>query len=564
MESAPSTIIRRPLTLSSVDDRMIALMRFTLALSALLIIWIDPSEPDHFVIFTYISLLVYAFYSAIIYLLSTYRPGLIRHSIALWIDIACYLIFISLSSGTNSVFFFFFFFSVLVASFRGGFKEGISAAVVSSVLFTIVGYISAPPHEFQLNRFLLRPTYLLVLGYLMAYWGGHEIKLKQRLSLLREVINLSNPRFGVSHTIGSMLAKIQSFYDADGCFLVLIDPVYKDTRLFSLERGQLPERVRAEQVPPKIEELLLSFPDNIAIIRQGRARLKLFRNSQDLAFDLVDQRKCTGDWQSLIDSVASKLELGAFVSVPLHYRGKRIGRLYLTVRQRIFGATDVDFLMQVIEQMIPVVHNISLLSRLASNAAEQERQRLARDLHDSVIQPYLGLQYKLAAIRNKVGERKDASQDIEQLFRTTVHEINSLRGFVRGLKEGEAVEANFVAAVRRFAAQFSESYDLDILVESKGEVEISDRLAAQLVRIVQEGLSNVRKHTNASICRITVERAEAMLLLSIANDNPQANGGGYPAFFPRSIAERSEDLGGHASVEQRLDGYTAVKVEIPL
>jgi signal transduction histidine kinase len=147
---------------------------------------------------------------------------------------------------------------------------------------------------------------------------------------------------------------------------------------------------------------------------------------------------------------------------------------------------------------------------------------------------------------------------------TTVNEVNSLRGFVRGLKESHESGANFMSSVRRFAAQFAESYDLDVQVESHGRVEINDRLAAELVRIVHEGLSNIRKHTDASFSKITVERADSTLQLCIANNNPHQNGGGRAAFVPLSITERTEELGGRVRVEQNLDGCTVVKVEIPL
>jgi len=544
---------------------MIGLMRLTLALSALLIIYIDPSEPDRLVAVTYVALIIYTIYSATIYLSSFYRRALLPNSIAPWIDVGCFLVFVALSSGTNSIFFFFFFFAVMVASFRMGFMPGIRMAVASSVLFTIVGYATASRGaEFELNRFLLRPVYLLVLGYMMAYWGGREIKLKQRLGLLREIIKLSNPRFGVSYTIASMLQKLQSFYDAETCLLILSDPVYKDTRLFRFKRGQATEAVRAELIPEKLEQLLLSLPDDIAIIHKGKPRWRLFRNTEDYAFDLTKKKECTEEWKAVGESLASKLELGPFVSVSLFYRGKAVGRLYLTGRQRIFSDSDIGFLMQVVEQIMPVIHNIRLLGRLASNAADQERQRLARDLHDSVIQPYLGLQYKLAAICNKSAEGEDTNEDIERLFRVTVNEVNNLRGFVRDLKEGDEPGANFMSAVRRFAAQFAESYDLDVQVESEGQVEIDDQLAAALIRIVHEGLSNIRKHTDASFSKITVERADSTLQMRIENNNSQENGDALSAFVPRSITERTEDLGGRVNVEQSFDGCTVVKVEIPL
>ncbi|MFD2270613.1 hypothetical protein ACFS07_04395 [Undibacterium arcticum] len=62
--------------------------------------------------------------------------------------------------------------------------------------------------EAEISRLLLRTTFLLALGYMIAYWGGSEVaQKKRRLALLRDVSQLSNPRFGVDHTIASVLEK---------------------------------------------------------------------------------------------------------------------------------------------------------------------------------------------------------------------------------------------------------------------------------------------------------------------------------------------------------------------
>src|SRR5215212_5587562 len=113
-----------PDSLESVDDRMISLMRLILALSALLIIYIDPSEPDRYVAITYGALVAYSLYSALLYYLSVRRARLLPNRIAHWADVGCFLVLVALSSGTSSIFFFFFFFAVLVASFRRGFSAG--------------------------------------------------------------------------------------------------------------------------------------------------------------------------------------------------------------------------------------------------------------------------------------------------------------------------------------------------------------------------------------------------------------------------------------------------------
>src|SRR5690349_8430275 len=104
---------RRPLgeqehaTPESVDDRMIGLMRLTLASSALLIISFAPSEPDRLVTLTCAALVTYTVYSAAAYVLSIYGYALLPTSVAPWFDVGCFMILVSLSSGTSSIFFFF-------------------------------------------------------------------------------------------------------------------------------------------------------------------------------------------------------------------------------------------------------------------------------------------------------------------------------------------------------------------------------------------------------------------------------------------------------------------------
>jgi signal transduction histidine kinase len=429
---------------------MIGLVRLLLAFASLVIIYIDPTEPDKHVALTYLSLVLYTIYSAAVYSLSLRRDAGRPRRLTHWVDVACYLVLISLSSGTNSVYFFFFFFAIIVASFRFGFPEGMRVTIASAALFSVIGYATTPGGvPFEIDRFLLRPVYLLTLGYMTAYWGGCEIKLTRQLGLLRSVTRLSNPRFDVGYTIGSMLWKLREFYDADHCLIVLADPRDNEYRLFRLRREQTAEAVQAELVP-----------------------------------------------------------------APL--------------------------------------------------AREQERRRLARDIHDSVIQPYIGLQYKLAAIRNKAAEGRELGEDIERLFEMTVEEVAGLRGFVRGLKDGEGRADNFVSAVQRFAAQFAQNYDLDVKVQSKGDFRVNDRLAAELIKIVHEGLSNIRKHSSATAGKITLERADRSLRISIENDDPRADDGTRPPFTPRSITERAEELGGHVAVEQTADARTLVRVEIPL
>lgn len=548
--------------LTSVDDRMISVMRLILALSALLITAIDPAEPDRLVAVTYGALIVYSVYGAILYYLSLRGGSRLPLSISHWIDVGCFLVLVALSSGTSSIFFFFFFFAILVASFRWGFTAGLRVTVISTLFFTLIGYATAAPNNFELNRFLLRPVYLLVLGYMIAYWGGHEIKLKRRLNLLKEINLLANPRFGLSETIGALLERLCAFYQANDCWLIISDVDADAPRLFRLSQSQTIDAVAGEPLPPRLAQSLLAPAADVGILYQRALETGLFRREKVYAVDLKRKLECSGDWKAIARSLSAQFEMASFISVPAQYRNRSIGRLFLVTRPGVFESSDLEFLMQVAEQAMPVVQNIQLLDRLATTAAEHERQRLARDIHDSVIQRYIGLQYKVAAIRNKLAQGANVTADVDHLFAMTVSEVNDLRGFARGLKESD-VREGFLPAVRRFASQFSNNYNLEVQVVSEDEIVIKDRLAAELIQIVQEGLSNIRKHTSATTSRISVQRVNGSVALTIENNRARM----YPAtklFTPRSIAERVHELGGEVNVTCGPDDRTIVRVQIPL
>lgn len=549
-----------------VDGRLVCLMRLVLSISALVIIYVDPSEPDRLVAATYAALALYLLYSASLYLLASLRGAPVWERVAPWIDVAWYLVLISLSSGTNSLFFLFFFFSVLVASFRQGFRAGLSLAVVSAVLFTLVGFYTAPPvPHFEWNRFLLRPIYLFVLGYMMAYWGGRELKLKRELNLLRELSGLANPRFGLAYTLDSIMRRLRAFYGAERCLLVWSELSEAGHYLLTSGRGDTVQSAHVEMIPAELAGMLRSLPEDASVVYKGRRTARYYTRRLRGNIPLVSDTPPGANWRAEVAALAERLEAESFITVPTYFRNHIIGRLYLTGRRGTFSEQDVEFLEQLVMQAAPLLDNIRLLERLSSTAAEQERQRLARDIHDSVIQPYIGLQYRLAAIRNKVAAgSSDVAADLERLFESTAAEVNGLRGFVRGLKGADGRTGDLVAAVRRFAAQFGEDYDIEVRVECDGPLVVNARLAAEVIRFVHEGLSNVRKHTGASYITLRLGCGERECFIGIENDGASTGPDAPREFTPKSLTERARELGGRVRVERTGEDKTAVTVEIPL
>src|SRR5215467_13095675 len=218
-------IVTDPLLRGAIDERTIAVMRLMLVLLALLSTYIDPAETTHYEAATYTVLVVYLAYSITLLTRAVRGRAPLLATVAYWADVGWDILLIGSSKGTNSIFFFFLFFAILVASFQAGFTAGMRVTLAAAVLFTSIGFAMAPEEpEFELHGFLLRPTSLLVLGYMIACWGGAETTLRRRLALLKDVSGLANPRFGVDRTFGALLERLRAFYEADMCMLVMTEP----------------------------------------------------------------------------------------------------------------------------------------------------------------------------------------------------------------------------------------------------------------------------------------------------------------------------------------------------
>src|SRR5262249_40574708 len=100
------------------------------------------------------------------------------------------------------------------------------------------------------------------------------------------------------------------------------------------------------------------------------------------------------------EALADLLDASALIAVPVPLR-RGAGRLYVVSQRQQFSRSDAVFLHQIACQAFPVIENIELLDRMASEAVLRERERIARDLHDTTIQPYIGLRHGVSAIRKR-------------------------------------------------------------------------------------------------------------------------------------------------------------------
>ena len=542
---------------TGLDTTMVNGMRLLLSSATLLTLFIDPESAGKLSRITWLIFSAYTLHSLLLYVLTLLGMRLPQDMLLYWLDVVWYALIVMSSSNHNNLFFLFFFFAILTSSFQRGFEEGARITLASAGLFAATALFGETDAE--LSRLLLRTTFLLALGYMIAYWGGSAITQRSHLALLRDVSQLSNPRFGVDQTITSVLEKTRSYFHARSCLLTMQDKGAPHWSLRSAVHTGTEVVTTSAILSDEAASPLLAFPDDKIVLynRPLSSWLPWMGGVRTLDPD-------SGRWlrhdETAGASMAELLEAHSFMSAPLPLRNGA-GRLYI-VSTTSLSKTDALFLSHIGAQAFPVIENIDLLDRLASQAASREREKIARDLHDTAIQPYIGLRHGLAALRNDATPGNPLLPELEKLILMSGQVIADLRSYARTFRNGQVQsEPELLVALRRQATQIREFYGIDITLHIEGDLHINDRLAAEVFQIVNEGMSNIRKHTSARHGAVKLTCAQGALRITIDNECAAAH---VPDFLPDSLAERAAALGGAARVTHNILGNTSVQIEIPI
>jgi len=551
----------------AVGATMVFFMRLLLAATAMLTLFVAPGELGvrgqtdgamaGYGPLTWMVFGAYLLHSVTLLVAAHRRRNLFWHGkLVYWIDLGWYVLMVYCSGGGNSFFFPFFFFVILTAAFQWGFEEGARITLGSAFGAALATWLA--DNDTNPGHLMLRTTFVLVLGYMIAYWGGMGLAQRRRLQLLRDVSRLANPRFGVDQTIASMLRQSRNFYHGSNCLLLMR---HSPDQLWQLHAaGAEGARASLSQLPEAAAAPLLAFgPRTLAQYAAAlHPRLPFTREARG--------RDPDGQWRALdagqCEALADLFDAGSFISAPLPLR-KGEGRIYVVADRQRLTRADALFLQQLAAQVFPVIENITLLDRLASDAAFRERQKIARDLHDTAIQPYIGLRHGISAVRQGLrDEQGQTAAELDKLIDMATEVIGDMRQFALNVRQGPGqTDVELLIALRRQAQQVREFYDIQITIRAEPGLTVSDRLAAEVFQIVNEGMHNIRKHTRARSGLIDLSNVDGQLCIRIENDTPD---GPSAPFLPGSIAERTQALGGTIVIGRTAQGATAVDIAIPV
>jgi len=543
------------------DDRdnavILGTVRLVLAASTLITVLMDPAVIGHLPDYAWLIFTLFTLHNVALYWLAHTRLPPARAALGIWIDLAWYTLLVFVTGGGNSLFFMCYLFAILAAAFGQGFGQGMRVTLASALLFALGAHAALDAGE--LAQVLPRAALLLALGYMIARWGDANLTQKRRLALLREVSRLSNPRFGVERTMNDVLQQVRRHFGASACVMVsrrLPSPRWA-LRIINDSGARvagLPAQPGADATAP----LLMSLPAGMPVLYTSGRRP--WRSGGTLSYYDLEQGRwhaCPGDAGARL---AEMLDVRSFISTSLAIQNSE-GRAFMASAGGNYSRADALFLSQVAAEVVPVLENIYLLDRLASAAALRERRKISHDLHDSTVQPYIGLSHTLTALRAQATPDNPLFGEIDALATMTAQVVHDLRHYVGGFaRESSISEPLFYGALRHHVRQVRLIYGIDVTLEMPARVDIGDRLAAAAVHLVREGISNIRKHTGARQAWVRLRCDSACLHIDIENPSD----GPLPAFSPASIRERTNALGGTVSIERRAPGHTAVCIAIPV
>jgi signal transduction histidine kinase len=203
----------------------------------------------------------------------------------------------------------------------------------------------------------------------------------------------------------------------------------------------------------------------------------------------------------------------------------------------------------------------------------EERVRIARELHDGMAQVLAYVNTKAQAVQEylRSGRPEQAEQHLEQLAAAAREVYTDAREGIFGLRSGSGPEVPFARALGSYLETWSEQTGIEVEAQGLGESPLPLGMVAelQLLRIVQEALSNVRKHARARrvslVCSRQPERVEIIVIDDGQGFDPEHTvRRGFPRFGLATMRERAEAVGGRLEVESTPGAGTRVRVSLPV
>lgn len=263
----------------------------------------------------------------------------------------------------------------------------------------------------------------------------------------------------------------------------------------------------------------------------------------------------------------------SLLAVPIPCKGPFKGNLYLSEKEtgQEFTADDEETLERFALQAGIAIDNAHLHQQVADLAVAQERLRIAHEMHDGLAQVLGYVNTKVQAVNEYVrrGKNEEASAQLRELAVSARQAYTDVRESIVSLRTLPGPERPLGEVLQDFLDGWKAQTGISTHLSIDGELHLRPRVELQIVRIVQEALTNVRKHARATVARVEVRRRDGELLVNVADDgvgfDPEVRSrSDFPRFGLSTMRERAQSLGGTLDVQSQLGKGTTVQVVVPV
>jgi signal transduction histidine kinase len=257
------------------------------------------------------------------------------------------------------------------------------------------------------------------------------------------------------------------------------------------------------------------------------------------------------------------------LTVPIKVKGKVIGVLDAqSERLDAFDESDKVVLQSLADQAAVAIENARLYRQAQQLAVVEERNRLARELHDSVTQALYGITlHAEAAFRQLQADQLEmVNEQLVELRGTAQEALREMRLLIFELRPSVVELQGLVPALQARLEAVEERAGMGVEFNVDGDLDLSDEIQDGLYRIAQEALNNALKHAKANHITLNISGSLSAVVLEVIDDgqgfdpDTAVEGGGLGL---DGIIERAELMRGDLKLESKPGSGTRVRIEVP-
>jgi signal transduction histidine kinase len=474
-------------------------------------------------------------------------------------------------------------FVVMTAAYRWGLRAtNLAAAACALFLLAEVEMFRLWPRyfvdlgetDFSMDRHLSRSIFLVVASLSLGYLAVRERRLHAESALVARVFRHAQVGDRMDLALEALFAELTPLYTPRKALVALRRGNVEE--VFSWELDRIPNEPHVRMVRTilqfsELETAAFSFPAHTWYFDQSLRHLGAAPHL--LALDVVGRR--VGSLHSDgLHSCLSATEIPSLMVSSFSFGAAWHGRLILVGASfRTDSNEALRFMQRLLKHVGPVLQNTYLLRDIHVKVEDQVRAALTRELHDGILQSLLSAEMQVEVLRRQRPNSGELERRLAALQSLIHQEALNLRDLIEKTKPLNFSPKELPDFLAELVAKFRIETGISTRLETEeGNITLRPNICQEIVRIVQEGLSNVRKHSGARNVVITLcEGDEGQHKLSIADDG---KGFGFRGRVtqtqldashrgPGIIKERVRLIGGELTIDSSPGQGARLEITIP-